>query len=201
MQAINLISLILLSVFVVSYFMKLAILYKKDKIKANVLGRAGKDRSIHLAEVFVKITSFAGVLLWTLETALSQLLSQFDSFLQLSKLFNFIGLLIMAGGVTFFILAVITMKNSWRVGIDKETKSSLITHGIYRYSRNPAFVGFNLMFTGLFLTFPGILTLLVLLANLISFHLLILQEERHLKESFGREYLKYIEKTPRYLVK
>ncbi|MDS1030499.1 hypothetical protein RDV78_08435 [Bacillota bacterium LX-D] len=42
MQLTNYISLILLILFLVSYFLKLAMLYKNYKIKANVLGRREK---------------------------------------------------------------------------------------------------------------------------------------------------------------
>ncbi len=43
----------------------------------------------------------------------------------------------------FFAAATITMKNGWRVGI-REEKTALATNGIYKRSRNPAFVGFDL---------------------------------------------------------
>lgn len=200
MRLINYISLVLLILFLVSYFLKLIILKKKDKIKANVLGKAGKDKKIHFAEVFVKISSFAGVIVWGLETAFSSFLAKFTGWFYLSKGYIYIGLSMMALGVLFFILAVVFMKNSWRVGIDKQTKSALITDGIYRFSRNPAFVGFDLMFIGLCLTFPCVLTLLVMMTNLIAFHLLILQEEKHLTEAFGKEYTEYKQRTPRYLL-
>lgn len=40
--------------------------------------------------------------------------------------------------VLFFALATNTMKNSWRVGIPEE-KTALVTKGVYKWSRNPAF--------------------------------------------------------------
>lgn len=85
------------------------------------------------------------------------------------------------------------------MGIDKNTKTKLITSGLYKYSRNPAFVGFDFMFIGLFLTFPNIVTLFISLLNIISIHLLILQEEKHLEAMFKEDYLIYKRKAPRYL--
>jgi len=200
MKLINYISLGLLMLFLVSYFLKLAMLYKNDKIKANVLGKAGKDKKIHFAEIFVKISSFAGIFVWFLEAMFGDFLVKFTGWFYLSKLYTYTGLVLVALGVLFFILAVVFMKSSWRVGIDKQTKSALITDGIYKFSRNPAFVGFDLMFIGLCLTFPCVLTLLVMMTNLIAFHLLILQEEKYLTEVFGMEYAEYKQKTPRYLL-
>ena len=42
MGLINYTSLVLLALFFVSHFLKLILLYKKDKIIVNVLGKAGK---------------------------------------------------------------------------------------------------------------------------------------------------------------
>ena len=43
-------------------------------------------------------------------------------------------------GDLIFFISVLTMKNSWRAGIPEHDKTELITNGIYRYSRNPAFL-------------------------------------------------------------
>ncbi|MBC2726763.1 MAG: isoprenylcysteine carboxylmethyltransferase family protein [Desulfosporosinus sp.] len=111
-----------------------------------------------------------------------------------------LGILIMALGVAIFIVAMISMKTSWRVGIDKQTQSSLVTEGIYKFTRNPAFLGFDLMFIGLFVTYPYILTLGIAVLNILAIHYLILQEEKHLKVTFHKEYLKYFSSTRRYFI-
>lgn len=200
MGLINYTSLVFLALFLGSYFIKLILLYKKDKIHANVLGKAGKDKKTHFAEGFVKITSFAGFSIWFLEAMFSDYVAKFTGRFYLSTLSTYAGLILMALGILFFALAVVFMKSSWRVGIDKETKTELVTDGIYKFSRNPAFVGFNLAFIGLCLTFPDVLTFVAMVVNIIAFHLLILQEERHLIEVFGKEYAGYKQKTPRYLL-
>ena len=40
------------------------------------------------------------------------------------------------------------MKDSWQAGIPDKDKTELVTTGIYRFSRNPAFLGFDLMYVG-----------------------------------------------------
>lgn len=48
------------------------------------------------------------------------------------------------------------MRDSWRAGIDRTQKTKIINTGIYRYSRNPAFVGFDLLYIGMRLAFSNI---------------------------------------------
>lgn len=194
----NILSLLLFFIFFSSYILKLVILYKKDKIKANVLGKGKKVKDIKHTELFVKITTFLWGLSWFalgfIEKDIINLVGSFtDNFIV-----HFIGILFSFIGVMVFIQAMVSMKTSWRVGIDKNTKTSLVTYGIYKYSRNPAFVGFDIMFVGLFLTYPNFLILVLLMLNVFAIHRLILQEEKHLQSMFNEEYISYCKKTPRY---
>ena len=108
-----------------------------------------------------------------------------------------IGILVGVIAVIFFALATITMKNSWRVGIPEE-KTSLITNGIYNWSRNPAFVGFDLLYASICLMFFNMPLLLVSICAAVMLHLQILQEEEHMLKMFGKEYEQYKKHTLRY---
>ena len=90
------------------------------------------------------------------------------------------------------------MKTSWRVGIPQE-KTTLITDGIYRISRNPAFVGFDLLYVSLCLLLPNLPLILSSLWAAGMLHLQILQEERHLTRVFGEAYKTYCKHTRRYI--
>ncbi|OMD37268.1 isoprenylcysteine carboxyl methyltransferase [Paenibacillus odorifer] len=180
--------------------MKLVILYKKNHIKGNVLAKGKKLAKIHYTELFVKITTFVWGATWfAFSLAESYIVTlvgeQFDN-----PFIHFFGVGVAALGCFIFIQAMIAMRTSWRVGIDKTTVTKLITHGIYKFSRNAAFVGFDLMFLGLYLMYPNLLTLIIFLLNIVAIHLLILQEEQHLKSVFGAEYIKYCNRTPRYIL-
>ncbi len=201
MQITNFISLMLFIIFGLSYILKLVILNKNNRIKANVLAKGNKDSSIYFAELSVKISSMLWLLTWISEIVFHNKITDFTGNIFKSLYITYAGILITALGAGVFILAVVFMKTSWRVGIDKNTKTTLITNGIYKYSRNPAFVGFNLMFSGVFFTYPDIITLIVWFINMIAFHLLILQEEKHLLAVFGKEYEKYKRNVPRYFLK
>lgn len=200
MNLISILSLILFFAFLMSYISKLVILKKKSGITALVLAKGNKGKSVDFAELLMKITTFLWGLAWLLESLFNQIISNYLGGLFESDIVSYLGLLIITLGLVFFILSMSYMKESWRVGIDKSTKTKLVTLGIYRYSRNPAFVGFNLMFLGLFLTFPNMITLVIFLINSLATHTLILQEEKHLEEVFQREYLDYKDRTPRYFI-
>ncbi|MDR2911887.1 MAG: isoprenylcysteine carboxylmethyltransferase family protein [Alistipes sp.] len=109
------------------------------------------------------------------------------------------GAAVALGGVVFFLLAVVAMRDNWRAGIDREQKTSLVTSGVYRVSRNPAFVGFDLFYVGIAAMFPNPVLIVLTLAGLVGFHLQILQEERYAPGAFGQAYLDYARKTRRYL--
>jgi len=196
----NILSIILFFIFLISYLLKLVILYKKNHIKGNVLAKGKKLAKIHYTELLVKTSTFLwGVTWFVFSLAESFMLTivgkQFDI-----PVIHFIGVGVAALGCSIFILAMISMRTSWRVGIDKTTVTKLITQGIYKYSRNAAFVGFDLMFLGLYFMYPNLLTLIIFMLNIVAIHLLILQEEQHLKHAFGDEYIQYSKNTPRYIL-
>jgi len=200
MHKIDIISLMLLITFGTGYILKLILLKKRNKINANVLAKGNKDISVWITEIFVRITSSLWLLTWISEIIFHNQISSLIGFLFINTCMTYIGILMTVLGAGIFILATVFMKSSWRVGIDKNTKTTLVTDGIYKFSRNPAFVGFNLMFIGLFATYANIFTLIVLVVNIIAFHLLILQEEKHLLSMFGDEYEIYKRKVPRYFL-
>lgn len=197
---INLASIFLLLVFGVAYLSKLYILQKKYKIKANVLANKNKNVKAQMVERTLQVVTFSWIIVWLGEIIVTKL--SLDSRLKLinNDFISMSGLFLITIGVIFFIIAAITMKNSWRVGIDKTTKSKLITEGIYKYSRNPAFVGFYLMFIGLFLVYTDLITCISMLLNLYAMNRLVIEEEKHLEEVFGKEYINYKKKAPRYLL-
>lgn len=193
-------SLLLFLIFIFSYLGKLMILKNKHKIQANVLAKAKTDFIVRITEAFVKLTTFIWGVMWFSLSVSESLISHWINPLVRNDLLSSLGILVMALGLAVFIVAMISMKTSWRVGIDKGTKSSLVTEGIYRFTRNPAFVGFDLMFIGLFVTYPYILTFGIVVLNIMAIHCLILQEEKHLKTTFSEEYLKYFSNTKRYII-
>lgn len=194
----NIISVALFFTFLIAYSLKLIQQSMQSKTKAYVLGNGNKAKKTQFVELLVKVSSFLWAITWLSNAIFDSYISEIMWTVGGTYSFWILGLIITGSGVLLFIKAMIDMKNSWRVGIDKATKSNLITIGAYQFSRNPAFVGFDVMFIGLVITYPNLLTLFIVSLNVISLHLLILQEERHLLESFGDNYSEYMKKIPRY---
>jgi protein-S-isoprenylcysteine O-methyltransferase Ste14 len=108
------------------------------------------------------------------------------------------GILLIAVGWIMMVIAMLQLGLSARVYLPGQ-KTKLITSGIYRFCRNPAYTGTHLSFLGIFLILPSLVYLIGFCLFLMYQHFRILQEERFLREAFGAEYEEYFRKTGRYL--
>ena len=105
-----------------------------------------------------------------------------------------------AAGAAVFVVSVLTMQDSWRAGVSKREETALVTNGIYQISRNPAFLGFDLVHIGIGLMFFNWgLFAAVLFAGVMLHLQIVYVEEAFLTEAFGQDYLEYKKKVCRYL--
>ena len=184
----------LISLFYLIYFSKQRQL-KNIEIETNRLAKGIKPTQTRRNE--------KKLLFLTYTTAAIQYLCLFDFGFLFSFPTNFFikffGCVLTILGIAFFTFAVLTMKNNWRAGVDETQKITLTTTGIYKFSRNPAFVGFDLFYLGILLAEPNLLLLLFSFLTILYLHLQIREEESYLRKTFGSSYLCYMKKTPRYL--
>jgi protein-S-isoprenylcysteine O-methyltransferase Ste14 len=75
----------------------------------------------------------------------------------------------------------------------------LITHGIYRFTRNPLALSVDLLALGVLLLAPSWLALVSLMMNVVSYECKIRIEEAYLREAHGAAYAAYCARTGRYL--
>jgi protein-S-isoprenylcysteine O-methyltransferase Ste14 len=127
----------------------------------------------------------------------------YDNFLPLKQLdiltIKWIGLGLLCFALIWTIIAQRHMKNSWRIGIDTETKTELITTGLFGFSRNPIFFGMIVSLVGLFLTTPNALTGLFLILGYVLIQIQIRLEEEFLTAEHGQNYLVYKQKVRRLI--
>lgn len=171
------------------YFIK-QLTQKKQGIVTRQLGRR-KEKFLHTTEV---VMSLATVLIVIVEI--------FSILFELNLMpmpVRIAGIILGISGDLVFLTAVITMKNSWRAGIPDKDRTEFVSTGIYQYSRNPAFLGFDMMYAGILLMYFNWLLLGFTIWAMIMLHLQILQEEKYLPTVFGEKYLEYKEHTRRYL--
>ena len=78
--------------------------------------------------------------------------------------------------------------------------SNLVTTGVYRWSRNPQFLGFYLALLGIsLLGRSGFALLLTVIAVIYCHYYIVKMEEPYLERIFGKEYVTYKSRTPRYI--
>lgn len=75
----------------------------------------------------------------------------------------------------------------------------LNTNGIYRFSRNPMYVGYFICFTGMSVLTCSLMMFCVVLVFQISAHWIILAEERECIQRFGEDYIRYMKQVRRYV--
>ena len=173
-----------------TYFLKM-ILQKRQGISTNQLGKGKKG----LEKVIESIMQILTILVTIMDVW-----SIFFSSKQLPNLIQYIGVIIAFVGTLFFIISVKTMKNNWRAGVAKTDKTELVTEGIYKISRNPAFLGFDLLYLGFVFMFFNWILLVISLFTIVLIHFQITKvEEPFLRETFGKSYEEYTNKVLRYL--
>ena len=159
-------------------------------IRTRQIGQR-KEKSIHTVELLMSMA--------TLGVVIAQLVSIAFGWSCLAANARFTGFCIGILGDLIFLLSVLCMKDSWRAGIPDKDRTELVTNGIYAFSRNPAFLGFDLQYIGVLLMYCNLLTGMFTVFAIVMLHRQILQEERYLTAEFGKEYLNYRHRVFRYL--
>ena len=183
------ISALLILLFFYTCYLGKMMAQKNQSIKTNQVGTGNKTKKVAVVEI---VMSFANTLNIGVEVISIFLTS--SRFLWPMKV---LGIVLGIIAIIFFARATIDMKNNWRVGIPEE-KTSIVTNGIYQFSRNPAFVGFDLLYISILLLFFNVPLLIISAWAMIMLHIQILQEEEWLGRTFGKEYDIYRSKVCRY---
>jgi protein-S-isoprenylcysteine O-methyltransferase Ste14 len=81
-----------------------------------------------------------------------------------------------------------------------EPATAVVTEGPYRFTRNPMYVGFTLMYVGISALANALLPILLLPAvQQLMRRGVIEREERYLERKFGDEYRRYKESVGRWI--
>lgn len=111
-----------------------------------------------------------------------------------------VGLIFVAVG---FALAIRAMQMFRRAGTHVapgQPAAALVTAGPYRFTRNPIYIGFVLVYFGLSIVLTSVWILLLLVpVALILQRGVVLREEAYLERKFGEAYRAYTERVPRWL--
>ena len=110
-----------------------------------------------------------------------------------------LGTLVVVVGVLFMVAAQLGMGASWRVGIDEETTPGLVTGGLYRFCRNPIYLGMFVALAGMALALPTLLSVVNLLCVLAGVRYQVRQEEAYLLRTYGQGFRSYASRVGRFV--
>lgn len=183
-------ALAILLIFYGCYFGKMAS-QKKKGIQTDQMGK-GKHGFVKRIEITMKIASLC--------VPIAELISICLNTSRLPAWLRWMGAAIALVGTAVFLCSVLTMRDSWRAGVSETDRTQLVTGGIYQISRNPAFLGFDLVYTGILILFFNWILFAISAFAALMFHLQIVNvEEDFLLAAFGDDYLNYRKNVNRYL--
>lgn len=111
---------------------------------------------------------------------------------------NYISGFLLLIGLLFTVISLVNLGKSTHLGMTSDD-TVLITNGIYKISRNPMYVGFNLItIASMIYTYNWIIIILGVY-SLITYDLIIKGEENFLTKRFGQDYKSYQLKVRRYI--
>ena len=118
----------------------------------------------------------------------------------LARPWNWTGLLVLIVGTTMTVVGARLFSRRGTTIKPYEESTRLVTDGIFRVSRNPMYLGFTLMLTGLAMLLGTLTPYLAVLAFIVLINeVFIKMEERMLDETFGDEYVAYKQRTRRWI--
>ena len=101
-------------------------------------------------------------------------------------------------GLGIVVVAQAQMGASWRVGLDKNP-TDLVMHGIYRWSRNPIYLGMLVLVIGVALIAPSPWTIMGAAMTYVLVGFQARSEEVHMQAQHGDAYLAWASKVGRFL--
>ena len=111
-----------------------------------------------------------------------------------------VGVILILAGATVVILAKRDLKNAGQPAAPGKPTTQVVETGIYRFSRNPLYLGLVAVLIGLGLSVNiAWWTILTLPMFFALQHLLIIPEEQYLLGRFGEQYATYMSRVRRWL--
>jgi protein-S-isoprenylcysteine O-methyltransferase Ste14 len=109
------------------------------------------------------------------------------------------GTAILLAALVWVAAAQAQMGASWRIGIDSEHETELVSKGLFAISRNPIFFGMRTLLFGLFLVIPNALTLLAFGLGDALMQIQVRLEEEHMSKLHSEEFEEYRRSVRRWI--
>jgi protein-S-isoprenylcysteine O-methyltransferase Ste14 len=110
------------------------------------------------------------------------------------------GMAIFLAGLIATVYAQVAMGESWRVGVDEQERTALVTSGPFAVVRNPIYAAFLPAIFGLTLLVPNVVALAGLAALVVALEIQVrLVEEPYLLRVHGDSYRQYAARVGRFV--
>lgn len=111
-----------------------------------------------------------------------------------------VGIVLFLAGLAGTLAAQISMGESWRIGVDENTVTDMVTDGVFAIVRNPVFAAMLPASSGLALMVPSVVALAALVALFVALELQVrIVEEPYLRRVHGADYERYAARVGRFL--
>jgi protein-S-isoprenylcysteine O-methyltransferase Ste14 len=97
------------------------------------------------------------------------------------------------------LLAQHHMGNAWRIGIDTQHATALVSRGLFSYSRNPVFLAMRCSMLFLLTLQPSAVVLALAASAELLMQIQVRMEEEHLQQLHGASYAQYRQRVRRWL--
>lgn len=111
-----------------------------------------------------------------------------------------IGVFLVVAGIGLVFGAQLAMGDSWRVGVDPEERTELVTDGPFKLVRNPIYSALVPTVFGLVLMVPSVLAIIAFVTLVAGLELQVRAvEEPYLLHTHGEEYATYAARVGRFV--
>lgn len=125
---------------------------------------------------------------------------EFDVQLELGFYWQMVGVGICLIGTMLTSISQMQMGKEWRIGVDNNEQTNLVTQGIYSCIRNPIYTGVMIFCLGQLILIPHWIMLTIVACGYIAIELHVRKiEEPYLESLHGEKFLEYKKTAGRYI--
>ena len=164
----------------------------------SIIKNKGKQKALGITVVSLINLWVAVLLIYILHPEIEFLPQQLATILIRHNASIIVGIVIILLGLVIYILSWVSLRNTWRIGHDEKNQSNLVVNGIYGISRHPMYLFYAMYFIGTFFINRASVFLVFAIAQSMTLHFLIIEEEKSLADTYGESFINYKKNTKRY---